>query len=142
MKLSYLRNADVIAVLAISIAFSVPVHGEEDASKPSRPLILDMVHHNLGEPLYESAYEDPVVIKEMSYNGKVNYLFDSPPLAIDWESVDPEIFPKRSKGRCQGRPGQGLPRAVRDRLIQQPAGHLPQRRYGHDHAVATPGPDI
>ena len=63
------------------------------------PLILDMVHHNPGEKPYESAYNNPAVIKEMGYNGKIYFLFESPALAINWESVDPDILPKGSKER-------------------------------------------
>ncbi|RJE73993.1 hypothetical protein [Reichenbachiella sp. MSK19-1] len=62
-------------------------------------LILDMVHHNPGEPPYESAYVDPSVIKEMGYNGKVYFLFESPTLAINWESLDPDILPKGTPAR-------------------------------------------
>lgn len=69
------------------------------ATEPAKPLVLDMVHHNPGEPLTSSRYEDPQVIKEMGYNGKVYFLFDSPTIGIDWETVDPSIFPKGSPGR-------------------------------------------
>ncbi|WPJ97272.1 hypothetical protein SH580_06070 [Coraliomargarita algicola] len=62
-------------------------------------LILDMVHHNPGETTYDSAYNDPAVIKEMGYNGKVYFLFESPALAINWESVDSDILPKGSEER-------------------------------------------
>jgi len=62
-------------------------------------LILDMVHHNPGEAPYDSAYVDPAVIKAMGYNGKVYFLFESPMLAINWESVDPDILPKGSEER-------------------------------------------
>ncbi|HEX5790052.1 MAG TPA: hypothetical protein VFY13_02815 [Luteolibacter sp.] len=67
--------------------------------RPSE-LIFDMVHHNPGEPLTLSKYEDPRVIREMGFNGKVYFLFDSPTLAVDWESVDPEIMPKGSADRA------------------------------------------
>ena len=63
------------------------------------PLILDMVHNNPGEAPYQSVYNNPSVIKEMGYNGKVYFLFDSPALAINWESVDPDILPKGSDDR-------------------------------------------
>ena len=56
----------------------------------TNPLILDMVHHNPGDTPYESAYNNPAVIKKMGYNGKVYFLFESPALAINWESVDPD----------------------------------------------------
>jgi hypothetical protein len=63
------------------------------------PLILDMVHHNPGEEPYQTVYNDPAVIKEMGYNGKVYFLFESPALAINWESVDKDILPKGSQER-------------------------------------------
>ncbi|GAF01950.1 hypothetical protein JCM21142_1573 [Saccharicrinis fermentans DSM 9555 = JCM 21142] len=63
------------------------------------PFVLDMVHHNPGEEPYVSAYNNPEVIKEMGYNGKVYFLFESPALAIHWESVDKEILPKGSADR-------------------------------------------
>ncbi len=65
----------------------------------SESLILDMVHHNPGEAPYVSKYNDPAVIKEMGYNGKVYFLFESPALAINWESVDKDILPKGTEDR-------------------------------------------
>ena len=61
--------------------------------------VLDMVHHNPGEARYQTDYENPAVIKKMGYNGKVFFLFDSPMLAINWESVDPTILPKGTPDR-------------------------------------------
>jgi hypothetical protein len=84
-------------LLALLLTSSL-VAASEPASQ--RPLILDMVHHNPGEPRYETHYEDPTVIKKMGYNGKVYFLFDAPTIAINWESIDPEIFPKGSPGRA------------------------------------------
>jgi hypothetical protein len=66
---------------------------------PDETLILDMVHHNPGEEPYQSAYNNPKVIKEMGYNGKVYFLFESPTLAINWESVDKNILPKGTADR-------------------------------------------
>ncbi|WP_405605810.1 hypothetical protein [Polaribacter sp. Asnod1-A03] len=63
------------------------------------PLILDMVHHNPGEAPYKTKYNNPATIKEMGYNGKVYFLFESPALAINWESVDKDILPKGSDDR-------------------------------------------
>lgn len=82
----------VFATLSLATATLLP------AAPP--PLVLDMVHHNPGEPLFDTAYEDPAVLKAMGFNGKVYYLFDAPTIAIDWEAVDPDIFPKGSPGRA------------------------------------------
>lgn len=67
--------------------------------KKANPLILDMVHHNPGETPYDSKYNNPAVIKEMGYNGKVYFLFESPALAINWESVSKDILPVGSEDR-------------------------------------------
>ena len=86
-------------VLCISIflsLLSIQLHAQNNQSYP---LILDMVHHNPGETPYQSAYNDPSVIKEMGYNGKVYFLFESPALAINWESIDADILPKGSEER-------------------------------------------
>ncbi len=64
------------------------------------PLVLDMVHHNPGEATYESSYNNPAMMKSMGYNGKVYFLFESPMLAINWESVDANILPAGSEDRA------------------------------------------
>jgi hypothetical protein len=61
--------------------------------------VLDMVHHNPGESLYDTRYNNPAVIKEMGYNGKVFFLFDSPTLAISWDKLDKDILPVGSPER-------------------------------------------
>ncbi len=92
LKSSYtLVNMLIIFSLLFSISCS--------QKKTSEPLILDMVHHNPGEAPYESQFNDPAFIKEMGYNGKVYFLFESPALAINWESVDKDILPKGSDDR-------------------------------------------
>ncbi|MDV7139173.1 hypothetical protein R3X28_09810 [Maribacter sp. TH_r10] len=87
-----------ISVLVFLAVFGTKVMGQ-DTNTISAPLVLDMVHHNPGEAPYQSVYNDPKVIKEMGYNGKVYFLFESPALAIDWESVDLDILPKGSEDR-------------------------------------------
>lgn len=68
-------------------------------AQATSPMILDMVHHNPGEPRFITRYEDPAVMHEMGFNGKVYFLFDSPTLAIDWQKFDPDIFPTSSAER-------------------------------------------
>lgn len=61
--------------------------------------IMDMVHHNPGEPLFESMYNRPDVLKQMGYNSKCFFLFDSPTLAINWDDFDQRILPLGSPER-------------------------------------------
>ena len=82
-----LRLRPLLAALALAASA---------ATAAPTPLVLDMTHHIPGDKPYESAYDDPAVLKEIGYNGKVYFLFESPTLAIDWESVDLEILPKGS----------------------------------------------
>ena len=107
IKRAILLSSSVVstAVLSCSAADQLRVTTHESMPPPvqpaaARPLVLDMVSHNSGEAPYESAYNDPTVLKAMGYTGKVYHLFDSPTLAITWESVDPDIFPKGSPGRA------------------------------------------
>ena len=94
------KRIAVFICLMLVIAICSLAQNEVRASDPKNEImIFDMVHHNPGEPRYESRYNDPAVIKEMGFNGKVYFLFDAPTIAINWESVDPDIFPKGSPGR-------------------------------------------
>ena len=89
------RKGVVLLVIFLSILNTKAIA----QNNVDNPLILDMVHHNPGEAPYESKYNDPSVIKEMGYNGKVYFLFESPALAINWESVDTTILPKGTEDR-------------------------------------------
>jgi len=90
----------IIPLLLISTSLCFSGSRAKNPEPQKAKFILDMVHHNPGEARYKSVYDNPAVIKEMGYNGKVFFLFDSPLLAINWESVDPEILPKGSPDRA------------------------------------------
>ncbi|UMB61769.1 hypothetical protein MHL31_06085 [Lutibacter sp. A80] len=94
-KFNILKNLVLVALVFLS-TLETKIIGQNTISNP---LILDMVHHNPGEAPYQSAYNNPSVIKEMGYNGKVYFLFESPALAINWESVDKDILPKGTSDR-------------------------------------------
>lgn len=72
---------------------------KETSTNAKAPLVLDMVHHNPGEEPYTTSFNDPSFIKAMDYTGKVYFLFESPALAINWESLDANILPKGSEDR-------------------------------------------
>ncbi|MBN2063536.1 MAG: hypothetical protein JW745_01955 [Sedimentisphaerales bacterium] len=61
------------------------------AESSGEKLCLDMVHHNPGEPLFDSQFNDPKLMKNMGYNGKVFFLFESATLAVDWREYEPSI---------------------------------------------------
>ncbi|MCG1037109.1 hypothetical protein [Polaribacter sargassicola] len=87
----------MVAFIFVTLMFFVSKLNAQE--KKEVPLILDMVHHNPGETPYDSKYNNPQVIKEMGYNGKVYFLFESPALAINWESVGTDILPKGTEDR-------------------------------------------
>jgi hypothetical protein len=55
------------------------------ANCPQHPecLVMDMVHHNPGEPPFETPYNDPSYVADIGYNSKAYFLFESPTLAIE-----------------------------------------------------------
>ena len=114
MKLSMYRNGLFACVLLIfgGQALAGDVDKKEAHLSASRlphrpiPLILDMVHHNPGDKRYDSQFNDPTFIKKMGFNGKVYFLFDSPMLAVDWQSVDKSLMPEGSPARKWWMPRQ------------------------------------
>ncbi len=99
MKLPVILASSLVALSAFCQAADVPTSATAIPAPRRSELILDMVHHNPGEKLTVSKFEDPQVVRETGFNGKVYFLFDSPTLAVNWESVDPEILPKGSPDR-------------------------------------------
>ncbi len=95
-KLNFLIKSVLMLILFVSFMACNSVQQKNEKS----PLILDMVHHNPGEEPYKTEFNNPAVVKEMGYNGKVYFLFESPALAINWESVDPDILPVGSDERA------------------------------------------
>ena len=103
MSISSILRLITVFILSIFIAvLSIGKATARAAEKPTnanRTLILDMVHHNPGEPHYKTAFNDPSYLKEAGYNGKVYYLFESPTLAITWNTLCKDVFPQGSPER-------------------------------------------
>ena len=58
---------------------------------------LNMVHHNPGEPPFDTKYNDPAYLKAQGFNGQVPRVFL--PCTVTYESFDAELMPKDSKLR-------------------------------------------
>lgn len=65
-----------------------------------QPFIMDMVHHNPGEPLTETAFSDPEYLKTYGYNGIVVNDFTFAHAALTFDSLNRDIFPAGSKERA------------------------------------------
>jgi hypothetical protein len=86
---------------------SITISGETPPPPPpppaTFPVVFDMVHHNPGEPLYQSQFNSPSFTKNMGFNGKVFFLFESAQLAVNWDefnTVDKVILPVGSADRA------------------------------------------
>ena len=91
-----LRLVVRLFVLLALAAFS-PCFAAENL-RPAR-IILDMVHNNPGEEPFDTHYNDPKLLKQLGYTGKVFELFEAAQFGIDWSSVDPALFPAGSDDR-------------------------------------------
>lgn len=61
---------------------------------------LDMVHNNPGEAPFTTHYNDPRILKQLGYTGKVFELFQAAQFGVDWSKVDPAIYPAGSPERA------------------------------------------
>lgn len=61
--------------------------------------VLDMVHHNPGEALTTSAFNNPKFLKQNGYTGQVMNDFTFAHAAITYDKLDARIFPVGSKER-------------------------------------------
>jgi hypothetical protein len=74
--------------------------GAASSAAPGRlDWLMDMVSHNPGEPLTESAYNDPAVLATYGHNAQVVNEYRPPHTAITYDSFDERIFPAGSAAR-------------------------------------------
>ncbi|UKJ07952.1 hypothetical protein [Solitalea lacus] len=85
-------NARLLLFLTLCI-FSLQVFSQ----KKNEGYILDMVHHNPGESLTQSIFNDPKVLAEQGYTGQVMNDFTFAHAAITFRKLSPAIFPEGSK---------------------------------------------
>lgn len=94
-------RALVFSLLLAALLTIPSPRASAEAEAPLRPssIVLDMVHNNPGEPPFQTRYNDPRVLKDLGYTGKVFELFEAAQFGIDWSSVDPDLFPSGSDER-------------------------------------------
>jgi hypothetical protein len=82
-------------LLAVSLlAFTAFAWGEP----ATRPFVLDMVHHNPGEPETRSKFLDPALLRSWGFDGNVPRVFVQ--CAITFDAFDADTFPAGSEGRA------------------------------------------
>lgn len=64
------------------------------------PFIMDMALDNPDEGPTISNFNDPAFLAAAGFQGKVFGLFDSATLAVNWDSIDPNILPAGSADRA------------------------------------------
>jgi hypothetical protein len=96
-------SADTLAYAIDSLKISGETPPPPPPPPATFPVVFDMVHHNPGEPLYQSQFNSPAFTKNMGFNGKVFFLFESAQLAVNWDefnTVDKVILPVGSADRA------------------------------------------
>lgn len=94
-----IKDMKRIAILIPCVILSISYTFCKNPKINKLPMIIDMVHNNPGEPLYISEFNNPDKLINMGYTGKSFFLFQSPQLAVNWDEIDPEIFPIDSDER-------------------------------------------
>lgn len=61
------------------------------------PIVMDMVHHNPGEPFTNTWFNEPGNLVQYGFNAQVVNEFQSVHTAITYSSLDPRICPAGSK---------------------------------------------
>ena len=61
--------------------------------------VMDMVHHNPGEPLTISAYNDPAELAARGFDAMVVNEFVFPQCAVTFDAFDKRVFPEGSESR-------------------------------------------
>ena len=100
MKLKRLPSA-LAVFLGASAAFAgtSPSPTVSAPCEPAaRPFVLDMVHHNPGEPETKSMFLDPALLRSWGFDGNVPRVFVQ--CAVTFDAFDPATFPVGSEERA------------------------------------------
>ena len=89
----HLQKWLVVSLLATSFS---TLQGQ---SVPQDYIVMDMVHHNPGEPMTETSFREPAKLASYGYNGMVINEFKFPQCALTFDKFDKRIFPKGSEER-------------------------------------------
>ena len=90
----------LLAVATLGAADGAPDSGKGKSSGSLPPLrfILDMVHHNPGEKLFETKFNEPELLRQWGYNGQVIKAF--PQAALLYDAFDPALMLSGSPERA------------------------------------------
>ena len=102
------------AALAACTANAGPVRAEP------LPFVLDMVHHNPGEPLFVTKFNDPAFLKKWGYTGQCPKFFTQ--TAVTYEAFDPTVTPKGSDARAWSEKTAAF---IDERIAEAQAASLP-----------------
>jgi hypothetical protein len=84
----------ICLLILLAIAFPLKANAQEQPF-----FILDMVHHNPGEPLTKTSFTDPQKLKSYGFNGQVINDFVFAHAALTFDKLDKRIFPEGSRER-------------------------------------------
>lgn len=93
--INQLKSKGSICLTALAVLFFLQVRAQNPPF-----FILDMVHHNPGEPLTVTEFTNPQKLKSYGYNGQVINDFVFAHAALTFDKFDKRIFPEGSKERA------------------------------------------
>ncbi|WP_207535281.1 hypothetical protein [Desertivirga arenae] len=97
--MAFNRNIKKCFRTCLAVLFAAIISISPGNSQDNGLFILDMVHHNPGEPLTQTKFSDPEYLKHCGYNSMVVNDFTFAHAALTFDKLDSRIFPKGSKER-------------------------------------------
>lgn len=85
-------------LLSMGICLSLPIIAQQSEKKDY--LVMDMVHHNPGDAMTQTAFRNPEKLASFGMNGMVINEFKFPQCAVSFSKFDKRIFPKGSEERA------------------------------------------
>jgi hypothetical protein len=90
------------------------------AERAPLPFILDMVHHNPGEPLFVTKFNDPAVLRDWGYTGQCPKFFTQ--TALTYRAFDPALIPAGSPAAAWA---ENTAAFIDERITEARAANLP-----------------
>ncbi len=86
-----------LSVLVVTAITALPAVAQPQRAAPLA-FVLDMVHHNPGEPLFVTKFNQPAHLKSWGYTGQNPKFFVQ--TAIHYDALDPALVPQGSAERA------------------------------------------
>lgn len=92
-----LSSCHAVCAAAIMLLCSVPSGFADSGNERRFPLLLNMVHHNPGEPQFVTHYDEPGYLKQLEYTGQIPKL--SVQCGLTYDKAYPGLLAEPSEER-------------------------------------------